>query len=77
MGCFVIHERFLQKFRKNFATVPACESINFFSFHLFTYDYTSTEMSFVPYSITNSMTIIYCGYTVVLRMLEQIMQFVT
>ena len=81
---FVIYESLSQKFRKIFAKVSAGENFFpsalkfvFFSIYLLlTYDYPCTEMSIMPYSITNSILLkfysilLYCGYTVILRMLE-------
>ena len=63
-----------QSFRKSFCRRKVrslCPKVSFFSIYLLlTYDYLCNEMSFMPYSITNSIKIIKCGYTVILRMLE-------
>ena len=80
---FVILESLFQRFRKVSAKVSAnqsfCPSALKFLFSIYlslTYDYPCTEMSFMPHSITNSIEIIKCGYTLILRMLEWIIQFV-
>ena len=73
---FVIHESLSQKFSKILAKVfngesfcPSALNFFFFPIYLLTYDYPCTEMSIMPYSITNSI-LWYCSYTVILRMLE-------
>ena len=58
-----------QSFRKSFCQrkfLPLCPKVFFFSIYLLlTYNYPYTEMSFMPYSVTNSIKIIKCGYTVI------------